>query len=355
MKNPYVHRAESGHTRQSFTRHRLLSLAWVIASALCPAGCTSIEDTGSESHFVCESDSDCPIGVCHVGYCQYKGERYEQDDVPSEPEAESSRDSGRDETDASRVEATPLSSSDAASFVPAEADAGPPDCVGLFEEAAERTFGVDAEAKAAGFTMSCLVRFFDEANGTGLPFVREVFAFGDTVTTFDVTNPEPGRVCMAGKAASSAGENGGWGATLLLQVADMNAEETMVDAPFDAASLGITRFDFTLTTPPNSGVGLGLSTVTNSNCEEPPGCTEGGSFRRMADGYPVAYTEGDTYTVNMVNFEHPPWAPSSIELDLTKIMAFEVYVTTTATAANYAFCVDDLTFFDDDGNVVTPR
>ena len=140
----------------------------------------------------------------------------------------------------------------------------------------------------------------------------------DGPTTTAALRAEPGKVCMSGATEGYA--------ILSLPLAGYHTG-------LDASALHITQVEFTVETPPSSGV---VPQVT-SNLE---------GFDLMSAGEPVSIVSSSTKRASLSDFQN-----AGVTFDQTQLIAFGLAANATE---HYDFCLRDLKFLDASGGEVQP-
>jgi hypothetical protein len=171
---------------------------------------------------------------------------------------------------------------------------------------------------------TCAACFGCPIAAEGLSFAQGAFSVDDGagVTTAKVRT-EPGAACMSGTSV-------GW-AVLQLIVGTR-------EKPFDAEALGITQLEFTIDSPPTSGV---LGQLTMFSVEGSPH-----SFDLFRDGRRVSVVSTQTLRVSFDDYQN-----ASVVLDPSRLLAIGFPI---GSASAYDFCVRDLKFFDANDEEVLP-
>jgi hypothetical protein len=169
----------------------------------------------------------------------------------------------------------------------------------------------------------------------GMSFVTGAFTTTDDsgVTTANVRT-EPGAVCVSGENVSYA----------VLELA-VGRPDTVVAADgskgklFDAAAFGVTQLEFTIETPPSTGVVPALVT------EGPD--MHGLGFDLMSNGQLVSITSSSPspIRVSLSDYRNPDMP------DASRVLAFGF---TVGVAPHYDFCVRNLRFLDANNVEVPP-
>lgn len=163
----------------------------------------------------------------------------------------------------------------------------------------------------------------------GMSFANGLFSNTDAtgVTREEVSNPEPGKVCMLGTSLEYA--------ALTLLVLTLGADAAA--RPLDAAARGITQLEYTIETPPSVGVLPQLEAFVVADTPPPA---------------PFDLLSGTVSTstpqrVSLSDFKSPDGFP----LDLHQLVAIAFHVD---AVEHYDFCIRDLKFLDANGVEVTP-
>lgn len=195
-----------------------------------------------------------------------------------------------------------------------------------------------------------------EAPSPELPGVRLLVTNGGGGETAVAPRTEAGKACLSGTSATQTvlafvygdGEpalppdtcHGGnqWSRAFLAR------------AMVDLEALGVTAIQFTLESPPPSGVKLEMLATVDSD-QDTDECVTMQGFAPF-DGYSeVVYTEGTTATVQISDFA-VSWGPETrAELDLSRFVYLQFSV---GVAEDFDFCVTELKLLDADGNEVVP-
>lgn len=205
--------------------------------------------------------------------------------------------------------------------------------------------GGEGGAEHATPTM-CLpfVCFTANVEVQGVPFVPLADAYlgatpdGDPIASnesgvpnVEVSNPEPGTVCMKGDD----------GAGLQLRLIDRPWEEgqdpwkTSVE-PLRAASLGISAVTFTLEMHVNDGISIEMLSF-------PPPCGPAVFSSAYQDGNPLMIRESGKTTLSFATDFSPAFDPNEI-----------VLLNFLAGDGEYDYCISDLKFLDEAGDEVMP-
>jgi hypothetical protein len=184
-----------------------------------------------------------------------------------------------------------------------------------------------------------------------VPFVIRAGTVTDGVSTARITNPAPGTVCLSGTLADAGPTYANWGAILVLDIAAWNQERTQV-SPFPAEQLGITQVQFTLDSPPATGIAPAVMEVLNLECPNNPGdCLTAVPFYLKSE----VITTARTITASLSAAEQPSWGDPRLMLDPNRVYGLQFDgKTTQGTTADYDFCVHDLKFLGADGTEIVP-
>lgn len=188
--------------------------------------------------------------------------------------------------------------------------------------------GGGRQAPGGGVCFSCITPL------VGMSFAAGTFTTLDDsgVTSADV-RPEPGAVCVSGTNVGYA----------ILQLA-VGRPDTIVAADgtrgklFDAPALGITQLEFTVETPPSSGL------VPAIAIEGPD--THPIGFALTSGGQEVSIRTTSTSRVSISDYTEPEHT-----LDPSRIAAFGF---TIGQTEHYDFCIRNLKFLDANGVEVLP-
>jgi hypothetical protein len=195
-------------------------------------------------------------------------------------------------------------------------------------------------------TVAC---FIPVAN---VPFVIRAGAITDGVSTARVKSPTPGTICMSGTLADAGPTYANWGALLALVIAERNQERTRILSPFNAEQLGITQVQFTLESPPATGIAPAISEVLNVECpDNPANCLTAAPFYLKND----VITTTRTITASLGAATQPSWGDPNLLLDPTMLNGLQFDTRTIqGTSVEYDFCVHDVKFLGADGTEVVP-
>ena len=169
---------------------------------------------------------------------------------------------------------------------------------------------------------------------------------------------EPGKVCMSGQVTTGY-------ANLILDFDGENRdgiqgsggritpEQSQGAKPLDAVGLGITQIQFTLDTPPASGLAVNLASVVLPGCYGRAECLHSGYYL-MSEGQPGVLErvrDPGVHGLRIADFQAAPWVDPTEELDTTQLafVAFEL------GAGAYDFCIRDLKMLEAKGAVVSER
>jgi hypothetical protein len=164
-------------------------------------------------------------------------------------------------------------------------------------------------------------------------------------TTGKLTQPESGKICMAGSV-----KPGGW-AALVLAFTVYDPAGTKVLKKFDADARGITQAAFTLDSPPSGGVKLEAAVVTQLECaaNQMDCFTYGFRFLPANTAAPMSFSEPGPHVAPLTHFKQMRTGVSQI-FDTTALhnMSFGV------GSGPYDFCIHDFRFLDAAGKEVKP-
>lgn len=172
---------------------------------------------------------------------------------------------------------------------------------------------------------------------------------GPGETTATVTQPEPGRLCLSGRLED------GWALlTLVFSPWDPAAGWT---APLDAVARGITSFEFTLDTPPQTGVYVQLVSAVPDCTTTPGDCQHWGFFLHdtsLAPERPFVTNQGRTVHAELSDFRRMDYIDSTWEFDPSRFSTLQIGPGALAsTTGDYSFCIRDLRFLNADGEPVS--
>lgn len=183
--------------------------------------------------------------------------------------------------------------------------------------------------------------------------INAVYGFSDETTTYEITEPSPGTLCLTGTAVdSNDGDDmyGNWGAGLGLQVG------TDDDTGYDAAMLGIAGVQFELSMVEGRPVRVQM-TLANI----PEITTPAENFGSNAYGWgttPKNITMNGPAVVPFDEFKLPSWSmiPAAYkgDLDATRLNALQVQIANNPGDAEepYSFCVSNMEWINACGEVV---
>ncbi len=176
------------------------------------------------------------------------------------------------------------------------------------------------EGNPIGDTMSC--------TGAIIP---------DGETTVTLTQPEAGRLCLAGRVSTSGF------ALISLSLSEASADQRTIITPFDAQSRGIAQVAMTIDTPPNQGLAVDAHMILHREC--PAGGLD--CF------YPPNFV---SRTITAAGPVVVPLSEFTSEDDPTQLLDTSVLhdVFLQFSAGPFNFCVHDFNFLDAAGNPVTP-
>ena len=175
-------------------------------------------------------------------------------------------------------------------------------------------------------------------NSAGIPFATRVNPFTDGVANAQLSNPEPGKVCMRGTL-------GALGAAAIDVIVSPIVSDfpPAVSAPFDLQALDIQTIEFTVTNAPSGGVWLELRGLVDTECE--PGFYCLGPVFSLPN---ASAFQNETVRAALADFEPTDPGPR-------RILALYFWGRSVVPLpTNYDFCVQDLKFFDSRGERVTP-
>jgi hypothetical protein len=192
----------------------------------------------------------------------------------------------------------------------------------------------------------------------GFPFVTSAGTLTDcqttpgctsTKTTATLSQPQAGTVCLKGTVAASPVPSGGPSfAWLLLSVNSVNQSKTQIVEVFDAKALGITGLQFTIESPPATGVTLFATAAHTSSCSSPPECLSSWSLTTgRADVVKAFQTAGP---------ESAPFSSFLMRTDPNRVLdssALSHFIFEVGPG-DYDFCVSGLSFVNASGETVSP-
>jgi hypothetical protein len=167
-------------------------------------------------------------------------------------------------------------------------------------------------------------------------------------TTMQMTQDEPGKLCLAGVVAPA-----GYSSFVIVYSLP-NAAMNQIVKTFDAEALGITQLAFTIDSPPIGGVGIGGAVDTSSTCPEDYLDCQTSGFALMTGSDSTAtmqITAPGRIVAPLSNFKQTRSAPVSQVFDTHAIENLSFGV----GEGPYDFCVSDFQFLDAGGQVVQPR
>jgi hypothetical protein len=193
-------------------------------------------------------------------------------------------------------------------------------------------------------------------DGLGIEDLVGAFAFSDGVSTWAISAPVSGQVCLAGQGALAGATYANWGAGLGLQFSATNAMGA-VEMPFDAAARGIAGYSFTITGVPTTGVRPGVAQVDATGL-----AFQENAFVNGVDAAGDIKADG-TVTIYFADLQQPSWtglpagdsdAGGGYAFDATQLHAVQWQVVTNqAIVVDYDFCISDFTWVDADGNPIS--
>ena len=169
-------------------------------------------------------------------------------------------------------------------------------------------------------------------------------------TTATLTQPQAGKVCLAGTVAS-----GGW-AQIVLQFAVWTDKQfTKILKTFDAEARGITQVAFTIDSPPSAGVTVDAAITTGLECPDSPGfgCITYG-FNLMTaplSNIRLTITQPGPQIAPFADFEQTRSGVSQT-FDTSALHHIEFGV--GPAPGDYDFCLRDFRFLNAAGNEVKP-
>ncbi len=194
--------------------------------------------------------------------------------------------------------------------------------------------------------VSAAVSDYCAENDAGCP-ATTVPPAGATIAR--LSQPEPGKLCLAGRLATTGGF-----AVLIVRFSTLNADRTKVTKTFNADALGITQVTFSIDSPP-PGPGVLVGAAVTKGLDNTPG------QRNVIDGFrlmtPPLFDE-----MLIIREPGPVVAPfanfrqtsddQSPTFDTTLLDGIAIAV--GAADLDYDFCIRDFKFLDAAGNEVAP-
>jgi len=166
-------------------------------------------------------------------------------------------------------------------------------------------------------------------------------------TTAQLTQPEPGKICLAGSVGAD-----GW-SQVLIGFSQVNAADNRILKTFDAAALGITQVGFTIESPPSAGIIVDAAINSSLSCPEDflDCMTWGFNLMTAPDSaMTLSITTPSRIVAPLTQFKQTRLAPAATVFDTHAIEHFSFGVGSGA----YDFCVSELQFMDAAGQVVNP-
>jgi hypothetical protein len=167
-------------------------------------------------------------------------------------------------------------------------------------------------------------------------------------STISELSRDAGQICLRGRVTT------GW-VSLIVDFSGNNPSGSQLPTeeapPLDVVRLGITQLQFTLDSPPTSGLSVDLASVLVPGCYgRPNDCLVSGYYimDEQRPGVPDRLNEPGTYTVRIADFQAAPWVDPTRELDATRL----AFVGFDPGMGDYDFCINDLKLLDDSGNPV---
>jgi hypothetical protein len=196
----------------------------------------------------------------------------------------------------------------------------------------------------------------------GLPYVRAAAAVSDLCgglvagcalatnppagsTTANLTQPESGKVCLAGTVAA------GGVAVLVLGFSDWNQDGTAILETFDPTHLGITQASFTIDSPLTGSLAVGAATTPPApvDCPEASCLTNFDLGTSPTSGVNMSFPAPGPQVASFANFHASGGGGQTFDPTALDLLAFA-----TTGAGDYAFCISDFKLLDAAGNEVTP-
>lgn len=218
------------------------------------------------------------------------------------------------------------------------------------------------EADAAPLPMSsCTSTDYDALSiidPTDFAGVRDIYFFGDAITTACVTHTE-GRVCIEGNVPlASDGTNpyANWGVGLGMYVA-------VGEGPFDAAARGVDAVRFAVTEVTGRALRVAITQLPDPTISDDALNYQNNAF--VLGGSQVRDVASDSVvTARLEDFGLPPWTrfidPETGEpavgkpLDVSQIASLQVQLVNDVDdpPRMFTYCVSDVAWLDVDGNPV---
>ena len=177
-----------------------------------------------------------------------------------------------------------------------------------------------------------------------IPLAQGAYAYGDGVSTFNLTSPDPNEICLAGLGADAgdANEFVNYGAVMGVLLAESIAGQLV----FDAVEQGLVGASFTIADPPDNGIRVLVNMVDTTEYDY-----EVNPFA-YAGGYEGDFKTAGTYTVYFREMLMPEWGIEELvgePVDPTSLhsLLFQV-VTDTDGETPFDFCVSDITWLTED-------
>jgi hypothetical protein len=163
-----------------------------------------------------------------------------------------------------------------------------------------------------------------------------------STTQLQMIRDDAGRTCLHGRI------NDGW-ARLIVAFDGSNRNGSMPlppeSKPLDADSAGIVGVQFTLDTPPASGLTLETAYVVGEGCF-PGRCELHGDFYiRGPNGVARSFDRSGSYSLGFSDFQQAPGADPEIHLDTTHLAGMFFHVGT----GDFDFCLSGFHFLDTSG------
>ena len=188
----------------------------------------------------------------------------------------------------------------------------------------------------------------------GLPFIGGAVTFANegAGSSARLSVPELGTLCLSGSLV----DGDDWGAEMVLPVAARaNMGKKMVSL-FDAGALGIASLKFRLDPPEGGRMTLMADVVTQCDCPDHPfECVVGGRYTLSNSEHtaPVRFSEPTTVVAKLADF-----LPHDLEEPLEgtdRLAEFLLHLEAPEEPSDYEFCVSEVEFRDEAGNVVVPE
>jgi len=174
------------------------------------------------------------------------------------------------------------------------------------------------------------------------PNQRSGFTPQPSTTVAEVRRDAPGSYCLSGEVST--------GQVKLVVSFDHINDLPMpaVHGPLDAVALGVSAIQFTLESPPASGLNVALSNVIRDACGAMDLCINTGLFI-TSDGVPIRFTDAGTQTLRLADLE-PGAEAVGAALDMSRFAGIEFRL----NPGPFDFCVHDVRLLDASGAALAP-